>query len=60
MLETLELENLITQSIVSVESAYNRTESRGAHARDDFPDRNDNAEYDNRYTSRISAMEVAA
>ena len=24
------------------------------------PDRNDNAEYDNRYTSRISAMEVAA
>ena len=42
LLETLELENLITQSIVSVESAYNRTESRGAHARDDFPDRNDN------------------
>ena len=41
LLETLELENLITQSIVSVESAYNRKESRGAHARDDFPDRND-------------------
>jgi succinate dehydrogenase / fumarate reductase flavoprotein subunit len=42
LLETLELENLLTQSIVSVESAYNRKESRGAHARDDFPDRNDN------------------
>ena len=41
LLETLELENLLTQSIVSVESALNRTESRGAHARDDHPDRND-------------------
>ena len=41
LLETLELENLLTQSIVSVESALNRTESRGAHARDDYPDRND-------------------
>jgi succinate dehydrogenase / fumarate reductase flavoprotein subunit len=41
LLETLELENLLTQGIVSVESAYNRKESRGAHARDDFPDRND-------------------
>ena len=41
LLETLELENLLTQSIVAVESAYNRKESRGAHARDDFPDRND-------------------
>ena len=41
LLETLELENLLTQSIVSVESAFNRKESRGAHARDDFPDRDD-------------------
>ncbi len=39
--EALELENLLTCAQATVHSALNREESRGAHARDDFPDRND-------------------
>jgi succinate dehydrogenase / fumarate reductase, flavoprotein subunit len=39
--EALELENLLAQSVVAVASALARTESRGAHAREDFPDRDD-------------------
>ncbi|HUB97914.1 MAG TPA: succinate dehydrogenase flavoprotein subunit [Stellaceae bacterium] len=39
--EALELENLLAQSVVTLHSALNRKESRGAHAREDFPDRND-------------------
>jgi succinate dehydrogenase / fumarate reductase, flavoprotein subunit len=39
--ETLEFENLIAQALVTVTGALNRTESRGAHAREDFPDRDD-------------------
>ncbi len=41
LMETLELENMIAQAIVAVNGAQNRTESRGAHAREDFPDRDD-------------------
>ena len=41
LVETLEFENLAAQAIVTVNGALNRTESRGAHAREDFPDRDD-------------------
>jgi succinate dehydrogenase / fumarate reductase, flavoprotein subunit len=41
LIETMELDNLIGQSVVTMHSAYNRKESRGAHAHEDFPDRND-------------------
>jgi succinate dehydrogenase (ubiquinone) flavoprotein subunit len=41
LVEALELENLLIQAKMSINSAEKRKESRGAHARDDFPDRDD-------------------
>jgi succinate dehydrogenase / fumarate reductase, flavoprotein subunit len=41
LVESLEFDNLIAQAVVTMDSAVNRKESRGAHAREDFPDRDD-------------------
>jgi succinate dehydrogenase / fumarate reductase flavoprotein subunit len=41
LVEALELDNLMRQALVTIHSARNRTESRGAHAREDHPARDD-------------------
>ncbi|KTR82536.1 fumarate reductase [Novosphingobium barchaimii] len=41
LVETMELDNLISQATVTMHGAHNRKESRGAHAHEDFPNRDD-------------------
>jgi succinate dehydrogenase / fumarate reductase flavoprotein subunit len=41
LVETLELDNLLAQAVVTMHCAENRKESRGAHMHEDFPDRDD-------------------
>ena len=41
LVETLEFDNLIRQAMTTIDSAYHRRESRGAHAREDFKNRDD-------------------
>ena len=65
LIEALELENLMAQAVVSMTSAEARHESRGAHAHENYPDRDDKnwmkhtvASVDDRYNVKLDYRPV--